>query len=116
MQEDVGHTRLVLTRGTTYAVVETVDEVHEALKEASRSGMLFELTSVTGQSAFPPERLFVRADHVATIQEISFESWIWQQRASELHYARQIEEMPAMERHAAAAERLAAALEGGDHE
>jgi hypothetical protein len=110
MHEHIGRTRIQLHNGTNYSVTATFADVSEGVADVEFATFL----SVTGQAAFGAERLWLRVAEIASIQEISPESWIWQQRASELHYARMIEEMPASERYAQAAERMAAVLEGHD--
>jgi hypothetical protein len=109
MAEYIGRTRIVMRNGVNYMVVEEIDIVIDGLQYERA-----EFTSVTGQAAFPPERLVVTTSEVSVVQECSSEAWVWQQRAAELHYARQLEELPAQDRMAAAMERLV--HEGHDHD
>jgi hypothetical protein len=108
MADIIGRTRIALRSGTNYLAVEDIDHVVRAL-EGDRYA---EFTSVTGQDAFPPERLVILVSEIASVQECSLESWIWNQRASELHYARQLEEVTAQDRMVSAFERIAG--EGDD--
>ena len=103
-----GRTRLAMKNGVNYAVVEDMEYVYDAVENREFATLM----SVTGQEAFSPEPLVIRCSEVAAMQAISEESWIWQQRAAELHYARQLQETTSAERQAAAAERLAASMEG----
>lgn len=105
MHDHTARTRVTMRNGVGYLVLEDIDTVAAALK-----GERAEFTSVTGQAAFPPERLIVTSSDVSTVQECSAESWVWQKRASELHYARQLAESP-QDRVAATLER---ALAGDD--
>lgn len=101
MAEHVGRTRIAMRNGITYLVLEEIDDVIAALENKAA-----EFTSVTGQSAFPPERLVVTVSEVSVVQECSLESWVWQQRAAELHYARQIQEQTPQDQMVAAFERI----------
>lgn len=98
MSESPGRCRVMMRSGTVYTVTETIDDVI-----AEMSGWIT-LMSVTG--AFPPERLYISSEEIAAVQEVGPESWEFTERASTLHYMRQIEPRPD-ERVAAAAEALA---------
>lgn len=113
MSDSVGRTRLVTRNGMNYAVTDHLESILRQLEGAKDNEML-EVLSVTGQGAFPPERLFVRVGELSVVQEISAESWVWQQRAAELHYARQIADVRPEERYAQAAEMMAQAIRGED--
>jgi hypothetical protein len=107
MTEYIARTRIWL-RNASYLLAEPFDEVLDKI----RGGEDAVFTSLTGQAAFPPERIWFAVGEVLSVQECSPESWVWQQHADEVHYARQIQDLgqsPA-ERQVAAQERLADAI------
>lgn len=115
MDEQRCHTRIGTRSGIYYVVQETIDEVRAQVER----GDWVELVSMTGQALMPPERLILRSEHIGSMQEISLEGWLWQKRADELHYARQMQELEhnPQERLAEAQERIAAFFaSGGDDE
>jgi hypothetical protein len=102
--------------GRDYFIVETVDEILEMSSDLK--GLMLPLTSVTGQPLFPPERFFVRFEHIASLQEVSETAWTWSQRLQELGYARQMADLEhhPSERIAIAQERIANRLMDEDDE
>jgi len=102
MDDPIARTRLVMRNGLNYMLLEDFETVRVSLEQ----GGFAQFVSVTGQSAFPPERLCVQSAEVTSVQEVSIEAWVWQQRASELHYARQLEEQTAADKMVAALDRM----------
>jgi hypothetical protein len=110
MTEYIGRTR-VWTSWTGFILTEPFDEVLAAIER--NEGATF--TSVTGQAMMPPERIWFARGAILSLQECSAESWVWQQQADELHYARRLQELgqDPGERLAAAQERLVEVFSGG---
>jgi hypothetical protein len=107
------YTRLITKTGTNYMVVETLDVVLGQLEAGSLDEWV-DLTSMTGQELFPPERLRVRMRDVVSVQEISEVAWLWTKRLNELHYAQQMDhlENDPSRRMADTQERLVEVLKG----
>jgi hypothetical protein len=87
MQEKRCNARLVLRSGAAYMVFESLEELR------SQDGEWISALSWTGADLMPPERLCVLRSDVTTLQELSEPDWVWAKHATELHYARQLQEL-----------------------
>lgn len=101
--------------GPTYLTPEESEDFCERLRDAPQWAGWIGFTSITGQSAFPPEQVWVRMDRVESVQECSRESWLWQQEADARFYANALQDS-AQERLADAQGRLVEFLSGADDE
>lgn len=92
MTEQRGHARIFTRRGTTYATLETLEEIQAQIPDNADEGFFLDVQSVNGQAAFPPERLLIRLSEVASLQSISDEAWVWQEQADTRYYSQALDQ------------------------
>lgn len=113
MDDPIGRSRIWTRTNAHFALSDDYETATQLIADTQDDDFIA-FTSVTGQSAFPPEPLIIRRADIMAVSRISPTAWIWQRRADELHYARQIEDSTPMDRYTEVAQGLVDSLKGDD--